>query len=347
MKRIDRMRGSDRMKTVFLNDLPCANIDRVYPEDLKKRIAERTELFSTVIGRHNFTAPEIAPSLKAAEIAFSTWGMPEFTEDEIASAMPNLKAVLYGAGTVQGFARPFLNRGIQVASAWVANGVPVSQYALAQILLANKGFYQGMSLCKTDRNEAGAFSGSFPGNYRVKVGLLGIGAIGTMLAELLEPYRFEVLAFDPFLSDEKAEALHVRKTDLDEVFSTCQTISNHLANLPATVGILHAPHFNAMLPNATFINTGRGAQVVESDLAEALRMVPTRTAVMDVTYPEPMLPENPLFGLPNVFLTPHIAGSSGLEVIRMGEWMVDEYDRLARGEVLKYGVTLKMLETMA
>ena len=334
-------------KAVFLNEAPGTSVGRVYPEDLKAAISQRTDLHPVIIGRHNFLDAEIAPVLREAEIAFSTWGMPSFSEEEIAGSMPNLKAVLYGAGTVQAFARPFLNRGILVASAWVANGVPVSQFTLAQILLANKGYFQSMAMAKDDRHAAGTFSSSFPGNYRVKVGLLGIGAIGTMVAELLKPFHFEVLAFDPFLSDEKAALLQVRKTDLDEVFSTCQTISNHLANLPATVGILHAKHFNAMLPDATFINTGRGAQVVEADLADALKAVPTRTAVLDVTYPEPMLPDNPLFNLPNVFLTPHIAGSSGLEVIRMGEWMVEEFDRLERGEALKYEVTMKMLDTMA
>lgn len=332
---------------VFLAEAPAANIERVYPEDLKQQIRKVGSLYPVPVGRHNFKDPEVAAVLREAEFAFSTWGMPVFSEAEIRESMPMLKAVLYGAGTVQGFARSFLACGVQVASAWVANGVPVAQYALAQILLANKGFYQSMSLAKTDRMRAGQFSGTFPGNYRVRVGLLGIGAIGTMVAELLMPFGFEVLAFDPFLSEEKAERLQVRKTSLEEIFGTCQTISNHLANLPATVGILNRTHFERMLPYATFINTGRGAQVVEPELAAALTDVPTRTAVLDVTWPEPMMPDNPLFGLPNVFLTPHIAGSSGLEVVRMGEWMVQELNRLVGGESLRWGVTAKMLETMA
>lgn len=334
-------------KAVFLAEAPALQIDRVYPADLKTRIGNMLDLYPIPVGHHNFREPAVAGALKAADIAFSTWGMPAFTKEEIAGAMPNLKVVLYGAGTVQGFARPFLAHGIQVASAWVANGVPVSQYTLAQILLANKGFYQGAARCRADYRAAGAFSAGFPGNYRTRVGLLGIGAIGTMVAELLKPFGFEVLAFDPFLSQEKASMLQVRLTSLEEVFGTCQTISNHLANLPATVGILHAAHFDAMGPNATFINTGRGAQVVEADLAAALRAEPGRTAVLDVTWPEPMEPGNPLSGLPNVVLTPHIAGSSGQEVVRMGEWMVGECERLLRGEPLRYGVTEKMLETMA
>jgi len=334
-------------KAVFLAESPASNIDRIYPADLKQRIGAMAELYPVPFGHHNFCEPEAAAALREAEIAFSTWGMPAFTETEIAEAMPNLKAVLYGAGTVQGFARPFLARGVQVASAWVANGVPVSQYTLAQILLANKGYFQSAARCTTDYRAAGAYSSKFPGNYRTRIGLLGIGAIGTMVAELLMPFGFEVLAFDPFLPAEKAAALQLRQTSLEEIFATCQTISNHLANLPATVGILHGAHFHAMGKNATFINTGRGAQVVEADLADALRAEPGRTAVLDVTWPEPMEPGNPLYGLPNVVRTPHIAGSSGQEVVRMGEWMVGECERLLRGEPLRYGVTERMLETMA
>ena len=334
-------------KAVFLAEAPAAQIDRVYPADLKERIAHLVELHPVPVGRHNFREPAIAAVLKDVDIAFSTWGMPAFTSEEIADALPNLRAVLSGAGSVQWCARPLLSRGIQVSSAWVANGVPVSQFTLAQILLANKGYYQSAARCKADYRDAGTYSGNFPGNYRTRIGLLGVGAIGTMVAELLKPFGFEVLVFDPYLSEEKAAALHVRRTSLEEIFATCQTISNHLANLPATVGILHAAHFNAMRPNATFINTGRGAQVVEADLAAALAAEPGRTAVLDVTWPEPITPDSPLHGLPNVFLTPHIAGSSGQEVVRMGEWMIGECERLLRGEALQYGVTERMLETMA
>jgi len=334
-------------QAVFLNTSPGASIHQVFPADLQRKIASRVGLHPEVIGRGNFRDPAIAAVLRHAEIAFSTWGMPVFSEEEIAETMPNLSAVLYAAGSVQAFARPFLKCGIQVSSAWMANGVPVAQFTLAQILLANKGYWQSMTPCKTDRAAAQTVFNAFPGNYRIRVGLLGIGAIGSMVADFLKPFGFEVLAFDPFLPDDKAADLQVRKTDLDEIFSTCQTISNHLANLPATVGILHARHFAAMLPHATFINTGRGAQVVEVDLAAALTAVPTRTALLDVSYPEPMLPDNPLMRLPNVFLTPHIAGSSGREVVRMGEYMVEECDRMLAGQPLKYGVTPSMLETMA
>ena len=157
----------------------------------------------------------------------------------------------------------------------------------------------------------------------------------------------DILVFDPFLSDEKAAELGVTKTDLPTLFEQSDVISNHLANNPQTVGMLNADCFNRMKANATFINTGRGAQVVENDMIQALLDVPTRAAVLDVTFPEPPEADSPLYTVPNVFLTPHIAGSLGNEVHRMAEYMYEEYKAFDAGQPTRYSVTIPMLATMA
>ena len=195
--------------------------------------------------------------------------------------------------------------------------------------------------------ESRALNSIYPGNYDVKVGLIGCGMIGSMVAEMLKNFKLEVLVFDPFLSADKAASLGVRVTNLDEIFSTCQTVSNHLANNAQTKSMLNYSHFSKMLPYATFLNTGRGAQVVEDDLVRALTERPDLTAVLDVTYPEPAPLEHAFYSLPNCFLTPHIAGSLGNEVHRMAEYMYEEFIRYVGGEPNKYEVTEKMLETMA
>ncbi len=102
-----------------------------------------------------------------------------------------------------------------------------------------------------------------------------------------------------------------------------------------------------MLPYATFINTGRGAQVEEADLIKVLKERPDLTALLDVTFPEPPESDSAFYTLPNCILTPHIAGSTGNEVRRMGEYMKAEYEKLIRNEPCQYEVTLEMLETMA
>ena len=274
--------------------------------------------------------------------------MPEFTENEIKTYLPSLRAVFYGAGTVQAFARPFLNSGVEVFSAWAANAVPVAEYTVAQIILANKGFFSSSRIAKTGNRKAAAENfHAYPGNYTVKIGIIGAGMIGKLVINMLKSYRLEVLVFDPFLPDEKAAELKVKKASLETIFKECQVVSNHLANNEQTKGMLHGKLFESMLPFSTFINTGRGAQVVENDLIEVLKNRPDLTAVLDVTFPEPPTDDSELYTLPNCILTPHIAGSAGNEVRRMGEYMKEEYEKFIQNGLCKYEVTLEMLKTMA
>lgn len=333
------------MKTIILCEAEN-HYRTVYAPVVRDRLTSLTDCDCALYRK----ADVLADPAKFAdtEYIFSTWGMPAFTEEEIKTCLPALKAVFYGAGSVQGFARPFLNCGVKVFSAWAANAVPVAEYTVAQIILSGKDFFvQSRLLAAEDRAAAQARHGGHIGNYRKKVGLIGCGMIGSLVAEMLKVYDLEVLAFDPFMSPEKAQKLGVTPCSLEELFATCSVVSNHLANNAQTQKMLTYKHFSAMLPYATFLNTGRGAQVVEEDLVRALTERPDLTAVLDVTHPEPSPAGHPFYSLPNCFMTPHIAGSLGGEVVRMAEYMVDEYEALTEGRPVRYEVTLKMLETMA
>lgn len=333
------------MKCIILCEVPH-HYTTVYPPAVKERLMALTDCD----GIRYTKADVLADPAKFAdtEYIFSTWGMPSFTEDEIKTCLPALKAVFYGAGSVQGFARSFLNCGVKVFSAWAANAVPVAEYTVAQIILAGKDFFvQSRLLAREDRAAAQSRHGGHVGNYRKRVGLIGCGMIGSLVAEMLKSYDLEVLVFDPFLSDGKVEALGVKLASLAEIFSTCSVVSNHLANNKDTQKMLRYEHFSVMPPYATFLNTGRGAQVVEEDLVRVLIERGDLTAVLDVTHPEPSPAGHPFYSLPNCFMTPHIAGSMGGEVVRMAEYMVDEYEALIAGRPVRYEVTLKMLETMA
>lgn len=323
------------MRSIFLGD--NIQIKRVYSENVISELIACAGLDTHVYSK------EDEVDFSDVEVIFSTWGMPCFTVEEIKSRFPVLRAIFYAAGTVQSFAREFLECGVKVYSAWGANAVPVAEYTLSQIILANKGFFASSRLASIgEYDTAKQIFENYKGNFNVKIGIIGCGMIGSLVCKMIKAYRLEVLAFDPFLSDEKAELLGVHKVSLDELFENCQVVSNHLANNPQTVGILNGSHFEKMLPYATFINTGRGAQVVEADLARVLKSRPDLTALLDVTYPEPPEKESPFYSLNNCILTPHIAGSSGLEVHRMAEYMLDEFKFPG-----KFEVTLEKLDTMA
>ena len=277
------------------------------------------------------------------DFLFSTWGIPKIDVKKY----PNLKCVFYGAGSVQLFGRNLLENNIRLFSAWKANAVPVAEFTFAQILLAVKGYFPSLRIAKTDRPSANRLINAHPGAYRTRVGILGLGAIGSMVAERLKTTDLEVWAYDPFVSDVRAQALGVQLHSLEEIFSECQVVSNHIANLPATVGILKRGHFFSMRDYACFINTGRGAQLDEKDLYDALRENQTRFALLDVIVDEKNYDKCILNELDNCYITPHMAGTSGLETERMGQRMVDNMKLVLNGCASEDEVTLQMLETMA
>ncbi len=106
-------------------------------------------------------------------------------------------------------------------------------------------------------------------------------------------------------------------------------------------------HFAAMRPGASFINTARGAVVREQEMIDVLSARPDLLAVLDVTYPEPPVPGSPLYSLPNVILTPHIAGAMGLECRRMGQAMVEELRRLLAGQPLQWSISRERAALLA
>ncbi len=333
------------MKAFFLSKIP-GNITRVYAPEIMEQICRITGAEPLQYDKEDILAqPE---KFRDAKYIFSTWGMPEFTEEEIRKLLPDLEAVFYAAGTVQAFARPFLSCGVRIFSAWVANGVPVAEYTVAQIILANKGFYSRSAVMRRGETElARDMHRHYPGNYDARVGIIGTGAIGARVCRMLKDYHLQVLACSLDLTEEKAAELGVQISDIDTIFRTCHVVSNHLPNNPHTVGMLTQAHFASMRPYATFLNTGRGAQVDEPGMIRVLQQRPDLTAVLDVTFPEPPVEGSPLYSLENCILTPHVAGSAGMEVRRMGLWMAEEFARYRAGEGCLYEVTEQMLQTMA
>ena len=328
---------SSSARAAFFGSAP--HIERVYARGRREHIETLIPCAPGVCGVGDLGA---AP-LGAVEIIFSTWGMPNLSAEQIAQ-LPSLRAVFYAAGSVQNFARPLLDAGVTLVSAWAANAVPVAQWTVAQMLLSNKGFHRDTREFTASRGGV-RFTGR--GNFGAPVAVLGAGQIGRLVIELLRPFELPVLVYDPFLSAEQIAQMGAEKVELDEAFARAHVVSNHIADLPATVGMLTGAHFRQMPANATFINTGRGATVRESEMIEVLRERPDLLALLDVTDPEPPAPDSALWSLPNVVLSGHIAGSIGDEVVRMADYCIEEFVRWERGAPLRYAVTREMLEWMA
>ena len=283
------------------------------------------------------------------EYMFSTWGPPRLSEDQLEKFFPKLKAIFYGAGSVQHFARPFLNKGVRVISANEAISYGVVDFTAAQIFLANKGYFQASRIYKNGSHEqARKYVSNVPGNEGTAAGIIGAGRIGKGVIARLRAGRVKINVFDPFLSPQDSLKLGVNKLEtLEELFSSSFVVSNHLANNEQTKGMIRYRHFTLLHDYGVFINTGRGAQVDEEGLVRALKEKPTKTALLDVSWPEPVQPGHAFFEMDNVYLSPHIAGTINNECIWQGEYIVEEYNSFKNGEPLRGEVTEEMLLTMA
>ncbi len=317
----------------------------VFSDDVIKKLKEYGEVSPELINKGGLEKHK--DFLSECEVAFATWGMLRLSEGEIKKYLPKLKLVFYAAGTVQYFARPFLNCGVRVFSAFAANAVPVAEYTVSQIILASKGFYQGAKRYRLALPASFIHTQKSKGNFDIKVGIAGLGTIGSTVAEKLKEYDVKVYAYDPFCSEEKAEGLGVKLVDLETLFKECDVISNHLANKKELKNIFTNKHFASMKKYSTFINTGRGDQVNEWALAKNLVLHPSKTAVLDVLKIEYIPYINPLFWCPNAIITPHIAGSMGNETHRMAYYMIEQLDNYLNGKETQYEVTNDMLSTMA
>lgn len=316
-------------EAVFLCDA-VDNIGRVYGAERIQALSQITRLNPNV-----FTGKDIdSDKLASAEIVFSTWGMPVLTPEQVGK-LKKLRCVCYAAGATDSFCRPFLKAGVHVLSAWQANARPVAEFVAAQILLGLKNYFR----VSADFHQPQGYTHENVGCgvYGARIALIGAGAISTRVRELLANFNLEVTVVPS-----RPER---RSVSLEEVFQSAQVVSNHLPDRDDNVGVLNGKLFASMKRNGVFINTGRGRQVNEKELIEVLERRGDLTALLDVTYPEPPAADSKLYTLPNVRLSPHIAGSLNDETHRMADYVIADLKRFLNGEPLLYEVAEDMLLT--
>lgn len=323
-----RERGSgEKRKAAFLCADP-SNIERVYGEERIRELKTLADFLPEIMTPESIEKTDMS----GIEFLFSTWGMFSLSDAQL-ERMKSLKALFYAAGATDAFCRPLLKHGISVISAWRANALPVAEFTVAQIILSLKDYFR-LSICSPEgwrSQKAGC------GAYGERVALLGAGAISSRVQELLKEYDLEVIVIPSH--PEK------RTVSLEEAFRTAKVISNHFPDRDDNAGVLNARLFSSMRDHAVFINTGRGRQVNESELCDVLERRPDLTALLDVTWPEPPLPGSRLYTLPNVRLSPHIAGSLNDELRRMADFVISDFKRVLAGESPLHRVEESMLLT--
>jgi phosphoglycerate dehydrogenase-like enzyme len=295
----------------------------------------------------DFHDPGFSSLLRNAEILVTGWECPR-VDSAVLDAAPRLRAVVHAGGSVKDHLDAEVwRRGIAVSSAVEANSIPVAEFTLAVITLAGKDTWSLIS-CYRDRRSGIDRITEFPdiGNYHRTVGIVGASRIGRRVIAGLRHSDLDVLVHDPYLSESDAAGLGAELVDLDELVARAEIVSLHAPSTPATRYLIDRRRLALMRDGSTLINTARGALVDHDALLEVLLTGRIR-AVLDTTTPEVLPADSPLYDLPNVVLTPHIAGAGGRELHRLGWSAVEEVERLINSQSLLHAVSTGDLPLIA
>lgn len=325
--------------------MTAENVPQIFPPDVLARLGNAVEIDPTLTAE-NFTDPRVREALADTEILITGWGCPHIDEAVLAAA-PRLRAILHAAGSVKGLTSPAVwERGITVSSAAGANALPVAEYTLAMILLAGKDLFAQRDRLRAQR--AFPYGEIMPGigNFGRRVGVVGASRIGRRLIELLRPFDLRVTLADPYVDATEAAALGVPLLPLDDLLATSDIVTVHAPQTPETHHLIGSRELALMREGSVLVNTARGALLDHDALVEELR-ANRLSAILDVTDPEPLPADSPLFDLPNAFITPHLAGSQGNEVARLGLAVTEEAERLLSGRELAHAIDHAVLERTA
>lgn len=243
-------------------------------------------------------------------------------------SFPNLKVVARAGVGLDNIDIPEADRrGIVVVSPKGANAVSVAEHALGLVLAVARRIVALDKSVRTggwDREPGFELAG---GTW----GVLGAGATGLACARLAQSLGMTVLAYDPYCTDEALERLGVEPATLDAIARRSTVVTAHMPETAETKGMIDAEFLGKMAPTAVFVNVGRGGVVDEDALADALERDLIAGAALDVRVSEPPAPGR-LEQLPNVVLTPHVAGITIQSQRRIMEALADDVERVLSGQ---------------
>ncbi len=228
---------------------------------------------------------------------------------EILEAAENLKVIgRAGTGVDNVDTAVATKKGIVVMNTPGGNTVTTAEHAISMMMALARKIPQATASMKAGKWEKKKFEGTEMTGKTL--GILGVGNIGSVVASRAIGLRMNVIAYDPFISEEAADKLGISLVSMDDLFKRSDFISIHVPLTGETRGIINAGAFAKMKKGVKIINCARGGIVNEADLAEAVKQGIVSGAAFDVFEKEPVEPGNPLLALDEVILTPHLGAST-------------------------------------
>jgi len=317
--------------------------DRIFSQESLRKLSQMGEL---VVNEDsvNPDARRTKELIKGANVVITSWGSPNLNAD-ILSAAPNLELVIHAAGSVKGIVSQELwEKGIRVTGSAPVLGMGVAETTLGLTIISLKYIWQLSENLKKggwseDKNKIREI-------YDVTIGVISAGFVGAHYIKLLQNFDVEVLLYDPFVSEEKAKEMGARKVELEELLKTSDVVSIHAPSIPETNKMINKETLKLMKDDAIIINTARGTIIDEADLLEELQKG-RLFACLDVTDPEPPAKDHPFRKLPNVIMTPHLAGLANTGLKRIGKFVNSELNKYLNNESMVGEVKSDKLKTMA
>ncbi len=306
----------------------------VFPPDLVTRLRQLVDIDPATTFT-SFDGPVAAAALAEADVLLTGWGCPRVDAGVLAAA-PRLRAVVHAAGTVKACVDPVVfEHGVVVSSAADVNAVPVADYTMAMLVLGTKRAFGRARRYATAVEGAPAdwLPGDGTGLHDCTVGVVGASRIGRLVLRRLRSFDVEVLLHDPHVTRAEAARLGAEPVGVDDLCRRSDVVTVHAPALPETRHLLDGRRLDLLPDGALVINTARGSLIDTEALTRACA-TGRISAILDVTEPEPLPPGHPLFALPNVLITPHLAGAQGRELRRIGEFAVAEVGRFVKGTPL-------------
>jgi D-3-phosphoglycerate dehydrogenase / 2-oxoglutarate reductase len=229
-------------------------------------------------------------------------------------------------------------QGVVVANAPQSNVITAAEHTMAMLLGLARNLPQAHASLTSGKWERSKFSGVEL--YEKTLGILGFGRIGQLVAHRALAFGMRVIAFDPFVAAERYRELGVEKADsADAVYAAADFITLHLPNTPETKGWLNAQALAKCKDGVRILNVARGPLVVDADLQAALDSGKVGGAALDVFSSEPVT-DHPLFGYPNVIVTPHLGASTAEATDRAGYQAAEQVIAALTGGVVTSAVNV-------
>lgn len=233
-------------------------------------------------------------------------------------------------------------KGIIVMNTPGANSVATAEHTMAMLLSLCRHVPQGYKALRAGRAERNGFVGVEL--YRKVIGVVGLGRIGSRVVQRCQAFGMQVLAYDPYISDEVARQLKVTLVDLDDLLSRSDFITLHVALTPETKHLINRDSLAKTKPGVRLVNCARGDLVDDDALVEALRRGHVAGAALDVYATEPLPDDSVLRDAPNLLMTPHLAASTVEAQRDVGTQIADQLLNALRGQEYRNAVNMPVVD---